>query len=175
MGKWEHYFVLVHSGPCNNGPEQDRLQSVAGHQTNWSNRGLNQITFVLVYILNETFICTMNTQHRNLNCNCYCIHCILYSLSFIYKYFAVFILCRLFFLHLWVTVTLHHNAAAILRILAIHEAKFQWTYLLKTPDKISRLSDFCRGSSFRVCYTPPPLDQILTTLKQLCKVPRGTY
>ena len=34
---------------------------------------------------------------------------------------------------------------------------------------ISRLSDFCRGSSFRVCCTP--LDQILTTSEQLCKVP----
>ncbi len=31
---------------------------------------------------------------------------------------------------------------------------------------ISRLSDFCRGSSFRVCCTPP-LDQILTTSEQL--------
>ncbi len=34
----------------------------------------------------------------------------------------------------------------------------------------SQLSDFCRGSSFRVGCTPP-LDQILTTSEQISKVP----
>ncbi len=40
---------------------------------------------------------------------------------------------------------------------------------IENPKSGSRLSDFCRGSSFRVCCTP--LDQILTTSEQLCKVP----
>ncbi len=45
--------------------------------------------------------------------------------------------------------------------------------IIENFKKSSRLSDFCRALVFEF-VAPPPLDQILTTSEQLCKVPWGT-